>query len=123
MVSHQLGLRCDIGWREVVQLQSLGLDPSQGFKILEQEVVTRKLRWEFDAVVVPALRDPDDSLDLLHLLVVRRRSTIQVGGYLCTQVCRCDERAKDVLRQNIGERRSVVLDIIVGDVDVLQTQW
>ena len=62
------------------------------------------------------------NLDLLDLLVIRWRHTVQVRRDLRAQIRRSDERAQDVLRQNIGVRGSIILDVVVGHVDVLQTQ-
>lgn len=46
----------------MVQLQSLCLDPTKGFEILQEEVVAGQLRGKFDTVIAAALRHPDQCL-------------------------------------------------------------
>ena len=76
MVSHELGVGCYVGWREVIQLKSLSLDPTKRLEVLQQEVVARHLGRELNAVVRTTLWYPDDGLDLLDLLVIRWRDTV-----------------------------------------------
>jgi hypothetical protein len=61
-------------------------------------------------------------LDFLDLFVVWRRDTVQESSNLSSKVRRGNEGAQDVLGQNIGVGRSIILDIIVRHVDVLQPQ-
>ncbi len=61
-------------------------------------------------------------LDFLDLFVVRRGHTIQEGCYLCAEVCSCHEMTKYVLGQNEGVRSGVIFNIVVGNVDVLETK-
>ena len=61
-------------------------------------------------------------LDLFDLFVIWRRGTIQERSHLCSEVCCYDKRAKDIPWKNVCERSGVVLDIVVGDIDVLQSK-
>ena len=61
-------------------------------------------------------------LNLLDLLIVWRGYTIQRAGDLGAQVGVDDERGKNIVRQNVGEGREVVLYLVVGEVDVLESQ-
>lgn len=119
----------------------MGLDPSQRLQVLEQIVILRQSRGQFYRIVVAALRHPcnglerrirhgeetsatkNTNLDLLDLLVIRRRNTVQVCSNLSSKICRGDESTKNIPRKNIGIRGSVILDIVVRDVDVLKTKW
>lgn len=72
MISHELGICGDVSRREVIEFQSLSLDPTKGLQVLQQEIIFRQLVRQLDAVVVATLRHPCNSLDLLNLLVIRR---------------------------------------------------
>lgn len=104
------------------QLEGLCLDPSEGFQVLQQEVVFGQRRRQLDAVVTSPLWYPCNSLNFLDLLIVWRRGAIQEGSYLRSEVSGSDECAQDVLRQHVSKGCRVVLDIIVGNIDVLQTK-
>jgi hypothetical protein len=120
--SHDLGLGSDVRGGKVVQFLRLRLDPPKRLETLEQEVVLRQSSGEIDTVVGSSLRDPGDSLDLLDLLVVGRRRSVQVGNDLCTQIGIDNERLEDVLGHNIGEARSIVLDVVVANKDVVNSK-
>ena len=77
---------------------------------------------QFHTVVATSLRRPGNSLDLLHLLIVGWRDTIQESSDLGTKVGGGDEGAQDVLWQDVGVRQRIVLDIVIGNIDVLQTE-
>jgi len=100
----------------------LSLDPTQRFQILQQVVVLWKLLRQFDGVVVPTLRDPNNGLDFLDLLAVRRRYAVEVCGNLGAKIGVDDKSTQDVLWEDIGKRTCFVLDVVVRDVNVLQSQ-
>ena len=88
-------------------------DPPEGFEVLQQVVVLR----------YSTLGYPCNDLDPLDLLVVRGGDTIHKRGNLGAEVRSRDERSEDVLWKDVvGERTCIVLDAVVGGVDVLQTQ-
>ena len=122
MVSHDLRLRRHICWREVWEFQSLGLDPSKGFEILQEVIILRQLAGQLHAVVVSALRNPRNGFDLLHLLIVRRGDTVHEGSNLGAEVRSRDECSEDVLWKDVSEGSCVVLDVIVGNVNVLEAK-
>ena len=122
MICHDLRLRRDICRREGRQFQSLRFDPSKWFEVLEEEVVFGELGWQLNTVVATSLRHPDDGLDFFDLFVIRRRDTIQVRCRLGAEIGGGDESAEDVLRKDVGVRGRVVLDIIVRNIDMLQTE-
>ena len=119
MIRHYFCLGGDISRGEVGDFKGLRFYPAKGFKVLEQKVILRKLRRQFNAVVAASLRNPGyglqretesekqdhrrsrTHLNLLHLLVVRRRDTIQECRYLGSEISSSDERAEDILGQNI----------------------
>ena len=122
MVAHDLRLRRYVCWREMRVFQSLSLDPSKGFEILQEVIVLRQLGGQLHTVVVSTLRDPRNGLDLFDLLVVRRGDTVHERSDLGTKVRGRDERSEDVLWKDISEGSCIVLDIIVGDMDILKTK-
>lgn len=113
MVCHELRLSSDVKRRQVRKLQRLSLDPSQRLEVLEKVVVFGQLRRKLHTIVTSALRCPCYSLDLLDLLVVRRRDSVEEARNLGSKVGSRDERSKDVLRKNIGERACIILDIVI----------
>lgn len=119
MFRHKFSLSGDVSRREVGNFEGLSLDPSEGFKVFQEEVFVGEAGWKLDAVVATTLRNPHDSLNLLDLLVIRRGNTIQEGGNLGAQICGCNEGAEYIFGKDIGEGAGVVFDIIVRDVDVL----
>ena len=120
MLRHQLRLRSDIRGRQVRKLESLGLDPSKGLKVLEEEIVLGQLRRQFNAVVVTSLRNPGNGFYLLDLLVVGRRDAVQESRDLGAQICSRDESPKNVLRQDICVRPGVISNIISAGYDRAQ---
>ena len=58
MIRHYFCLGGDIGWGEVGNFQGLGFYPAKGLKVLEQEVILRELRRQFNIVVAASLRYP-----------------------------------------------------------------
>lgn len=100
----------------------LSLDPTQRLQLFQQKVRFRQPGRQLDGIVASTLRNPDDSLDLLDPLVIRRRRPVEVSGNLGTQVGIDDERLQDVLGHDVGQATSVVLDIVVADVNVIDTE-
>ena len=103
MVRHNLSLSRDVGWGQMRELECLRLDPTQRLQVLEEEVIAWELCRQLNTVIVPTLRNPYDRLDLLDLLVVRRGHAIQVGSDLCPEIRSGDERAQNILREDVGE--------------------
>jgi len=117
-----LRLRRHVRWREVREFQSLSLDPPQGLEVLQEVIFLRQLGGQLHTIVVSTLRDPRNSLDLLDLFVVRRGDTVHKCGNLGAEIRSRDERSEDILWKDVGEGTCVILDVVVGDVDVLQTK-
>ncbi len=119
MFRHKFCLSSDIGRGEVGNFEGLGLDPSQRFKVLQEEVVTWEARRELNAVVAATLRNPHDGLDLLNLFVVGRRNAIQKSSNLSTQIRSRNKCAQYIFGEDIGEGAGIVFNVIVRDVDML----
>jgi hypothetical protein len=62
MIRHYFRLGGDISRGEVGNFQSLRFYPAKWLKILEEEVILRELRRQFNAVVAASLRNPSYGL-------------------------------------------------------------
>lgn len=127
--AHDLSLSGDILRRKVGELGRLRdvsesrqgsnathlcLDPTKWLHILQQEFVLGQFVRQLDTIIAASLRYPDNSLDLLDLLIIGRRDTIQVSSNLGSQIGIDDERLQYVLGHDVGKARRLVLDIIVA---------
>jgi hypothetical protein len=119
---HDLRLSRDVGRSEMLHLGGLGLDPTQRLEALQQEFMLRQHRRQLDGRVRSSLGDVDDGFDLLDLGVVSGRGSVEVGSDLGSEIGVDDEGLEDVLRDDKGERASVVLDVVIGDKDMLHSE-
>jgi len=106
----------------MLNLRRLSLDPSEGLESLEKELVLGKKSGKLDGGVGSSLRDVNDGLDLLDLRVVGWRRSVEVGSDLSSKIGVDDEGFEDVLGNDEGEGSSVVLDVVVRDEDVLDSE-
>lgn len=67
MICHQFCLSGNVGRGKMSDLQGLRLDPTQRFKIFEEEIIFGKLGRQFDAVVTASLGNPGYSLTELDV--------------------------------------------------------
>lgn len=77
---------------------------------------------QFNSVVASPLRDPHNSLDLLDLLVIGGRRPVQVSGNLSPQIGIDNKRLENVFRHDKRQATDIVLDIVVGHVNVVDTK-
>lgn len=106
----------------MLHLRRLRLDPSERLESLEKELVLRKESGKLNGGVGSSLGDVDDCLDLLDLGVVGRRGSVEVGGDLGSKIGVDNEGSEDILGDDEGEGAGVVLDIVVRNKDVLDTE-
>ena len=107
---------CGVGMNRV---EKTDVDDSDNLEIGEKRM-RREVVDELDRSLTSSLRDHRDRLDLDDSRIVRSDRSEQITGDGRTQVGGADERLHDVLGEN--ERRQVVLDVVVGDVDVLESK-
>ena len=118
MGRHEARVLRHVHGRHVMRLVARdGVDDAQRLQLAEV-LVLRQLMRQRRVTRVPDLRHHDDALDLLDLLVVRRRRPVEVAGHLHAQVGDRDEPPEDVLRDDVGVVL-VLADVVRRDVDVV----
>lgn len=80
----------------------------------------REIVDELDRSLTRSLRDHRDRLDFDDARVVRSDRSEEVTGDGSAQVGSADERLHDVLGED--ECRQVVLNVVVGNIDVLESK-